>query len=226
MIKRVLFSLIESFIRNISGGIGQKIRYQYYKRRFKRCGSNVRVDIGVVFENPENIEIGNHVWIMAYSIVIARPMDFDIKDRVERKINNKTFNVHNTSSLKIGNEIQIGVYNIIHGFGGLVIEDRVTLSARVSIYSHSHYYRDEEAKSKITYANGMVKNAPISCIESPIVLEEGSWLGLGVSIFGGTVKKNSFVTANSVVIGDIEENSYASGNPAVRVKERFISINE
>ena len=49
---------------------------------------------------------------------------------------------------------------------------------------------------------------------------------MGVSIFGGTVKKNSFVTANSVVIGDIEENSYASGNPAVRVKERFISINE
>ena len=221
MIKRVLFSIIESFIRNIGGGIGQKIRYQYYKRRFKECGKNVKIDIGVVFENPENIEIGNNVWIMIYSTVIARPLDFNIKDRVEKKVKNETFEKCNTNSLKIGNEIQIGAYNIIHGFGGLVIKNRVTLSARVSIYSHSHYFRDEENKSKVTYANGMVKNAPISCIESPIVLEEGSWLGLGVSIFGGTVKENSFVTANSVVVGDIEENSYASGNPAKRIKERF-----
>ena len=222
-IKNLVFSLVESFIRNIGGGLGQRIRYQYYSRVFKSCGLNVRIDIGVIFENPSNIELGNDVWIMSYAQVCA-PFSIskiNIKNRIVSYYDNKSYAYGDVAVLKIGNEIQIGAYNIIHGYGGLVIEDRVTLSARVSLYSQSHYYRNDDCPSEVTYANSMVKSDQIAVAVSSIVLEKGVWLGLGVSMFGGTSGENSVVTAHSVVIKSIPENSYASGNPARRLKPRF-----
>ena len=221
ILKKIIYPLIESCIRNISGGIGQRIRYQYYKRRFKSCGVNVKIDEGVIFQNPENMEIGSNVWFMSYSIITARPIGFKLNNRIEKKIINPKFIQFQTNSLIIGSEIQIGAYNIINGLGGLIISDRVTLSARVSIYSHSHCFRDDNDKTKVTYSNSMVVNAPISCIESPIVLEKGVWLGLGVIVLGGTIGKNSFITSNSVLKSNVEENSYISGNPGKKIKKRF-----
>jgi len=144
-----------------------------------------------------------------------------LDNRIVKEVINKKFNAINPDSLIIGNEIQIGAYNIIHGYGGLVISNRVTTSARVSIYSFSHHPIDEDDPSKITYANSMVKTAEISCIRSPILIEEGVWLGIGVSVFGGVIGKNAFVKPNSVVYLDIEENCYAQGSPAIKVKKRF-----
>ena len=82
MIKTIIFSIIESLIRNISGGLGQRIRYFYYKNRFKHCGSNVKIDEGVIFQNPENINIGNNVWFLPYSIITARPIGKKINNRL------------------------------------------------------------------------------------------------------------------------------------------------
>ena len=67
----------------------------------------------------------------------------------------------------------------------------------------------------------MVNSDAISCIESPIVIKTNAWLGLNASVFGGIIGKNSFVSTNSVVISDLKENSYASGSPAVMIKNRF-----
>lgn len=230
MIKKVikiLYSIVESLIRNIGGGLGQRIRFFYYKSRFKSCGKNIRIDIGVIIQSPENIVIGNDVWIMPYAMIIAKPVGEKIKNRIEKKIENILYEDMNNydDTLIIGSEIQIGAYNILNAYGGLVLGNRVTLSARVSIYSYSHYYRDDNDKRKVTYANSMVKSDNIACVRTPIVLEEGVWLGVGVSVFGGNVLKNSFVTSGSVVVNDIEENAYANGSPAHKIKERFI-VNE
>jgi acetyltransferase-like isoleucine patch superfamily enzyme len=85
----------------------------------------------------------------------------------------------------------------------------------------SHYPIDESNRSLVTYANAMVKSNDISCIESPVVIYDGVWLGLNVIVLGGTIGKNSFVSANSIVTKSIQENSYASGSPAVKIKNRF-----
>jgi acetyltransferase-like isoleucine patch superfamily enzyme len=220
MLKRILLSIAESMMRNISGGIGQRMRFVYYKRRFKTCGSNVKIDEGVIFHNPENISVGNNVWFLPYSIITARPLGEKINNRlIYKKINSKF--ISNIGSINIGNEIQIGSFNIIQGYGGLDIGNKVTTSSKVSIYSYSHYPFDKNNLSLITYANSMIKNGCISCIESPILIEEGCWIGLNVIVFGGAMGKNTFVTANSIVLSDLPENSYASGNPAKKIKKRF-----
>ena len=220
MLVKIFHSVIESLIRNISGGLGQRIRYTYYSRRFKSCGINVKIDEGVIIQNPENMVIGNNVWFLAFSIITARATDAVIANRIEKKIQNNDFS-HKVGELIIGDEVAIGNYSIIFGYGGLEIQNRVTTSARVAIYSYSHYPYDENDRRKVTYANSMVKSNNIACIESPIVIQEGAWLGYGVTVLGGTVGKNSFVTTNSVVVTGVKDNGYASGNPAVVIKDRF-----
>lgn len=221
--KRIFLSIIESCIRNIGGGLGQRIRYQYYKKRFKQCGKNVKIDIGVIFENLENISIGNNVWFLPYSMITARAKGLVITDRIEKKIPNLNY-TYTIGEIIIDDEVAIGAYNIIHGYGGLKISARVTTSAKVSIYSYSHYPYDENDRTRITYANSMVRSENIACVESPIVIEEGVWVGLGTSIFGGNIGKNTFITAHSIVLSDLEENSYASGSPAKKIKNRFTYV--
>ena len=72
-VKKIVFSIIEYLIIDIPGGLGQKIRYIYYSKRFAKCGKNVRIDLGVLFQNPENIYVGNDVWFITYIIITAKP---------------------------------------------------------------------------------------------------------------------------------------------------------
>lgn len=217
LFNKIIFPFIESLIRNISGGLGQRIRFQYYKRRFKNCGKNVKIDEGVIFQTPENMSIGNDVWFLPYSIISARPSYTNLDERVLRKKNNKAFDI-DIGNISIGNEVMIGAYNIIQGFGGIIIRNKVTTSARVSIYSFSHVPYDKSDRSKITYANSMIKSDPVACIESPIVIENGVWLGLNVIVFAGNIGENSFISSNSIVLNDIPINSYVSKNS---ISKRF-----
>lgn len=220
---RALHSIVESAIRNISGGLGQRIRYFYYKLRFRSCGKNVRIDEGVIIQNPESIEIGNDVWILPYTILTGRgsvPIGHNRRIRYRGGISGSK-SCENVL-LKIGDQTSIGAYNIIHGYGGLTMGNKVTTSAKVAIYSFSHAPNDPSCPETVTYANSMVKDAPIACIVSPIVLEDGVWVGLGAAIFAGRIGKNTFISSHSIVVGDLEENGYASGNPAKIVKKRFL----
>ena len=166
--------------------------------------------------------LGDDVWFLPYSIVTAMPKGHRLENRILKEVPNPRYRGE-LGAIRIGNQVAIGAYNVIQGYGGLEIGSRVTTSARVSVYSFSHHPVDEKDPGKVTYANSMADGMPISCIRSPIVLEEGVWLGLNVIVFGGTIGRNSFVATNSVVLKDLEENSYAKGTPAVRIKRRFES---
>lgn len=220
LIKIMLLSFVESLIRNISGSLGLYIRFFYYSKRLKSCGKNIRIEEGVFIHNPENMCFGNNIHIMAYSIITAKKKDLIYNNRIVKNIENH-FYQFDKGSLIIDDEVSIGAYNIIQAYGGIHIKKRVTTSARVSLYSYSHYPLDESRPSVITYANPMVDSENISCIESPIVIGEAVWLGLNVSVFGGSIGNYTFVATNSVVIKGLPENSYASGNPAIFIKNRF-----
>ncbi len=218
-LKNIIFSIVELLIINIPGGLGQRVRYAYYSRRFAMCGKNVRIDIGVIFQNPENIYIGDDVWFLPYSIITAKPLSEKFDERILKLKKNNDFDKVD-GSISIGNQTSIGSYNVLQGYGGIKIGNKVTTSARVNIYSFSHYPYIDEDRTTVTYANAMV-NGPISCIKSPIVIKDGVWLGLSVSVFSGTLGENTFVSSFSFVNSNLDENVIAKGDPAIEISKRF-----
>lgn len=219
-IKKIFLIIIESTIRNISGGFGEKIRYLYYKRRLNRCGIGLRIGVGVVFEGAEFINIGDFVWINHYSHLIAGNSILN-NNRVIRTIENPDY-VGRGGWLTIGSESGIGSFSTIHAFGGgISIDEKVTLSSGVKIFSFSHHYRDENKPSSITYASSTVQDCTVSCVSSPTVIKKGAWLGLNVICFGGTVGMHAFAKANSVLMGNIPPNTVVCGDPACVIGPRF-----
>lgn len=218
MLKRFLNDVIISLITNISGSTGRKLRFIYYRKKLKKCGTNVAIDEGVVISNPSFISIGNNVWIDKYSVLTAGKSTLK---GVIKSIKNKNYNLHE-GELVIGDGVHIGSFNIVQAHAGVLIGDYVTTSAGVKIYSLSNYPFNEENPKQITYANCFVGNdKTVSYIYSPIVINEGVWIALNCIVLGGTIGKNSFIASNSIVINDIPPNSIAKGSPAVRIKERF-----
>lgn len=219
MIKKIFNEVVISLITNISGSTGRKLRYFYYRKKLKKCGTNVAIDEGVVISNPSNISIGNDVWIDKYSVIVAGKANTIGVIKVK-----KNKNYHSADGeLIIGNGVHIGCFNIIQAHAGISIGDFVTTSAGVKIYSLSNYPYNEQNPSEITYANCLVgKDKKVSYIHSPIVIEQGVWIALNCIVVGGTIGKNSFIASNSIVVNDIPPNSIAKGNPAVRIKERFL----
>ena len=54
---------------------------------------------------------------------------------------------------------------------------------------------------------------------APIIIEDGVWLGMNVTILKGvTIGKNTIIGANSVVTKDIPARSIAAGNPCKVIK--------
>ena len=143
-------ALVGWLIRGVPGGAGQRIRYAYYRFRLAKCGKNVRIDEWVIFHNPDNIEIGNDVWIMSNAILVG-PAD----DRYALSPNKKVFDQGGPFAsaqpprLRIGNEVQVGHFAILNGVGGLTIGTCVTLSARVAIYSGTHLAQDPQDPSSM-----------------------------------------------------------------------------
>jgi len=177
------------------------------------------IDEGVIIQNPEWISIGDNVWIDKYCLLIAGLVN--LKGVILKKRINSNF-TWQEGELIIGSGVHIGAFSIIQAHGGVYMGDYVTASAGVKIYSLSNYPYAENDLGIITYANCMVgEDKMISYILSPIVIQSNAWIALNSIILGGTVSRNSFIASNSVVLNDIPENSYVSGNPAKKIKARF-----
>jgi len=215
----IVNDLISFFIIYMPGSLGLKLRYFYYRKRFKHCGKNLIIKEGVIIRNPKSISVGDNVWIDKYCILIAGSVD--LEGAICKRRENHYF-TGKSGELIIGNCVHIGAFNILQAHEGISIGNNVTTSAGVKLYSLSNYPYDENNREIITFANCMVEEQnQVSYILSPIVVEDGVWVALDCLILGGRIGKNSFISSQSVVYYDIPENSYASGKPAQKIKERF-----
>ncbi len=194
---------MQFFLRNIPGGIGQKIRSLFYNYFFGSFGNNVRIDIGVIFDNPSNIYLGNNIWIMPYSHLTANTSLIESKNTRPIYFKNKA---EFYGKIIIADEVSIGEYNILQGYGGILINKYCTTSARVSIYSMSHSTNNKFSPNELSYSNSMVRiSNNIPCISNSIELGEGAWLGYNSVIFSGNIGKYAFVKSFSVVNKNVED---------------------
>jgi acetyltransferase-like isoleucine patch superfamily enzyme len=227
MFKKVFSTIVEWQIRSIPGGIGQRIRYAYYKRRLGGCGKNVRIEEWVIFQNPENIFIGDDVWIFSHSVLTApNSRDVELNDNkhvMQVASDEADASVH---CLRIGNEVQIGLYSVLNGVGGLEIGDCVTLSANVAIYSATHVAYSPADRMARVGANGMVRSLPVFSKQRAIRIGDGVWLGLSVCVICAEIGRDAFIHSGAVVASDVAPNTVAAGNPVVSLRKRYVVADE
>lgn len=208
-----LFKLV---IMNMHGSLGFKLRNLYYKKKFKKCGKNLTIDIGVIIEGCELISIGDNVHIDKYSIISTGT---SLQGRIKR-IDNLNF-TGQTGEIIIGNNIHITQFCILMGYGGIELKNNCVLSSGCKLYSLTNTAYDIDNKENVI---SIMPYSQAPFLLSPIFFDENTWLGLHTIVMPSvSIGKNSFSTANSVIINDFQENSYISGNPAKLIRKRFIN---
>lgn len=118
--------------------------------------------------------------------------------------------------LKVGRNLCIGYGSYIDYSGGVVIEDDVTISEHIKIYTHNH---PVVIGKSINWKENKIRF-------SELIIEKYSWIGSG-SIILESVKKigsGAVVAAGSVVTKDVPENTIVAGNPAKVIKKREYTL--
>ena len=91
--------------------------------------------------------------------------------------------------------------------GGISIGRDVAIGPRTMIMTGTHAVGPSH------------KRASSPSVFRPVVIEDGAWIGGGVTIQGGvTVHRGAVVAAGAVVVSDVEADAFYAGVPAVRKK--------
>ena len=212
MINHLLY-IIECLIRNIPSSLGRRIRYIYYKSRLASCGKNVQIDIGVIFENPKSIKIGDNVWLDNYCILIGG---------IEIVSKNIFYKTNPSFSKKIGQiyldgNNHIAPFVVLQGHGGISIGKNVTVASGAKIYSFSHHYRNLEDSNdkKSYYFSSMSKAEDQYFLSAPVVIGDGSAIGLNCVVLpGSTIPDNTWIGVSTYTSGEYEEGAVYTTEPA------------
>ena len=147
--------------------------------QFNALGSNVIFEIGVMVFHPENIDIGNNVYLGHQAILKA----------------------YHQNKLVIGDDSWIGQQCFIHSAGGVTIGRSVGVGPGVKILSS--YHRDEGTEVPILFSEMVFKPVTIEdeCdIGAGAVILAGVTIGRGSQIGAGAVVSRS-IPAFSVAAG-------------------------
>lgn len=108
--------------------------------------------------------------------------------------------------LELGDHIWIGEHVWIDNLAKVTIGSHVCLSQGAFLLTGNHDF------TKVTF----------DLIIKPIILEEGVWIGANTIVCPGVVcRDHSLLTVGSVATSDMSSYGIYTGNPAVKVKDRF-----
>lgn len=159
---------------------------------FKKIGTNVKISRLAQFYNPENIIIGNHVRIDAFSILSSGNEPFVLEDYIH---------------------ISSGVY--IWGNLGFHMKSFSNISAGTKIYTQSDSY----CGNYLTGPSIPIKYRKV--YGSPLILEKHIIIGAGSILLPGIkIGEGVAIGSNSLVIKDCKPWSIYVGSPAKFMKER------
>ena len=188
-----LLELPKNFFLTFPSGIGSKLRYSYFKRKFKKLGKNCIFGKNINISGEHNISLGSFTWIDDYVTI------------------NASF-----GELKVGNRVHIAPFSILSAGGGLYIEDFVGISSNVHIYSHSEI----PLRGK-SMAGPMVEEKNKGFKSAPIYLKKHCFISAGVVILPGvTIGEGAIVGANSVVTKNVGPWEIVMGNPVKKYGRR------
>lgn len=156
---------------------------------FKEVGRNVKLSSKTSIYTPERISIGSNVRIDDFCII--------------------------SGDVKIGSYVHIASYTGLFGVYGIVLEDFVSLSARILVYSGNDDYSGEHM------VNPTVPKEFAHVTKAPVVFRKHSAVGAGSIILPGvTVGEGCVVGAMSLVNRDLEPWKICVGVPCKPMKDR------
>jgi len=149
------------------------------KNKLKKCGQNVIIEDGVRIFFPENIEIGDNVYIGHDTILKG----------------------YYNSILKVGSNTWIGQQCFIHGAAGVTIGENVGIGPMVKIHGAKHKEKEGNVPilfSELEYLPITIKdncNIGIGAAILPgVTIEEGSRIGANAVV-------NHDIPALSIAVG-------------------------
>ncbi|NLE05584.1 MAG: acyltransferase [Crenarchaeota archaeon] len=111
-------------------------------------------------------------------------------------------------TLQICNGTHIGDNTIVDVSDNINIGKDVAIGPNCVIYTHDHDYKSH---GKPAWKGGV--------ITKPVKIEEGAWIGSGVTILPGvTIGERAVVAAGAVVIKDVDPKTVVGGVPAKLIK--------
>ncbi len=199
-VSKIISSIIESCLRNISGGLGRWMRYHYYKRRLGGCGKNVVFDIGVNIQSPKSVFLADNVWLDNYVIIIAGSAN--PKNKIKFK-ENASYQ-YKIGELHIGKGVHIAPLSVLQTHGGMSIGENTGVASGSKLYTLSHHYRNlnDPNDNGPFYFTPMINSKHQFLISSPIVIGEGCAVGLNCVVLPGTTIPNgTWVGVNTTISG-------------------------
>lgn len=211
----IVDNLLGSAIRHISSPVGNKLRYWYYSKRLGACGKNVIISEGVIIQGAKDIFLGDDVWIDRYSILMAGEVPLEPDAKV---LSNPNYQ-HKVGELHIGNNVHITPFSLIQAHGGVQIGDNCGTGSGAKIYSLTNLPTDSNnPQRRVFYSWG----GELAQLSAPIVIGNNVGIGLGAVVLPNvTIEDDCFVAPYSIVMSPVKANSFVSGNPARKVKDRF-----
>lgn len=126
-----------------------------------------------------------------------------------------------TGDLKIGSFVHVAAFALLSGSSGIILEDFVNLSSRVSVFSQSDDYSGE------FMTNPMVSNEFTHVTKGRVVIKTHVIIGSGSVVLPQvTLHSGTAIGTLSLINKDTEAWSIYAGVPAKKIKERKQNIME
>lgn len=177
------------------------------KKLFGSFGIGAKIRPPFRILNPQRIFIGDYVsireecYLHAYEDLTKLHSFIDDRYKTDFDLSQYKYD----SRIEIGREVQIGRNFFISCTNLVEIERNVTISERVFVGDNNHSFSHPEVP---------IMQQP-NKVGTPVFVGQGSWIGTGASLLGGTrLGKNNVVGTLSLVKGEFPDHAVIGPEPA------------
>ncbi len=197
---------------NMNGAEASRLRSEYYRSKFKSCGKNLNIGVGVRISHPECISVGDNVSICDDVTIVARGGTSEINIGNDVNIMQRVYldTEHDDSVMNIGHDVYIGTGTTLFGHCGLDIGDNTLMAQNISLTPYSHIF--EDPNTNIIEQGGHTRKVTIG---------RDCYIGMNVTIlYSADIGDGSVVGSGAVVVKPLKPMSIAVGNPARVIRKR------
>jgi acetyltransferase-like isoleucine patch superfamily enzyme len=210
LIKYFWQGTILTLFSNFPTVLGLFLRGYVYKVLLGEVGSNCFIGKNVRFNIPQNISLGDRVFIEESSYFDVQSIEGHIWIKDDVHLSQYCILSAGPGNLCLDEGVFIGPFGYIIGNGGLEIGKNTLIAKNSTIMTESHRYMDPSVPIKFQgHELGKVQ------------IGENVWIGANVVVLTGvTIGDGSVVGAGSVVTTDIPRYGIAAGVPAKVIRKR------